>query len=84
MKLVATVKELMVAIISVILGATSTAVFVGWTVAEMKVAFWVSLIMLVFVMAGGLANGGRKVVKKRSPAPKRRKSRKGKRAARAP
>ena len=43
------IQQLMVAIISVVLGATSTQVFNQLTVQETKILFWVSMLLLVSI-----------------------------------
>lgn len=76
-------KELMVMIISAIMGCAAQSLFVGWTTEQQRIVFWVSILMLTVVLFASFKKGGR-VVKKRSVRTKRRKSRKGKRRARGP
>lgn len=78
------IQQLMVAIISVVLGATSTQVFNQLTVQETKILFWVSMLLLVSIFMWSAAKASwKKNVRKRQP-PKKRKPKRGKRRAKPP
>ena len=78
------IQQLMVAIISVVLGATSTQVFNQLTVQETKILFWVSMLLLVSIFMWSAAKASwNKNVRKRPP-PKKRKPKRSKRRAKPP
>lgn len=80
-----TVQQLMVAIISVVLGATSTQVFNQLTVQETKILFWVSMLLLVSIFMWSATKASwRKNVRKRQRPPKKRKPKRSKRRAKPP
>ena len=77
------VQQLMVAIISVVLGATSAEAFKPLSGQEQQILFWVSMgmLVLIFIMAG-LESRKKKPTLRRKL--KTRKRKKGKRRARGP
>jgi multisubunit Na+/H+ antiporter MnhE subunit len=79
------IQQLMVAIISVVLGATSTQVFNQLTVQETKILFWVSMLLLVSIFVWSATKASwKKNVRKRSSPPKKRKPKRSKRRAKPP
>jgi uncharacterized membrane protein YfcA len=78
------IQQLMVAIISVVLGATSSQVFKTMTDQEMKILFWVSMLLLVWIFLWSALRSTKKSRAKPRRPPKPRKRKKGKRRARGP
>jgi len=79
------IQQLMVAIISVVLGATSTQVFNQLTVQETKILFWVSMLLLVSIFLWSAMNASwKKNVRKRPQPSKKRKPKRSKRRAKPP
>lgn len=79
------IQQLMVAIISVVLGATSTQVFNQLTVQETKILFWVSMLLLVSIFMWSVVKASwKKNVRKRQQPPKKRKPKRSKRRAKPP
>lgn len=79
------IQQLMVSIISVVLGATSTQVFNQLTVQETKILFWVSMLLLVSIfMWSAVKASWKKNVRKRQQPPKKRKPKRSKRRAKPP
>jgi hypothetical protein len=79
------IQQLMVAIISVVLGATSTQVFNQLTVQETKILFWVSMLLLVSIFLWSATKASwKKNVRKRPQPSKKRKPKRSKRRAKPP
>ncbi|WP_213664037.1 hypothetical protein [Stutzerimonas stutzeri] len=79
------IQQLMVAIISVVLGATSTQVFNQLTVQETKILFWVSMLLLVSIFLwSATKTSWKKNVRKRPQPSKKRKPKRSKRRAKPP
>ena len=78
------IQQLMVAIISVVLGATSTQVFNQLTVQETKILFWVSMLLLVSIFMWSAAKASWKKNVRKRPPPKKRKPKRSKRRAKPP
>ena len=78
------VQQLMVAIISVVLGATSAEAFKPLSGQEQQILFWVSMgmLVLIFIVAGLESRKKLKPTLRRKQ--KTRKRKKGKRRARGP
>jgi DMSO/TMAO reductase YedYZ heme-binding membrane subunit len=70
-----TIQQLMIAIISVVLGATSSQVFKTMSEQEMKILFWTSMALLVMIFLSSAL----KTRKKKKVVPLRRTKQKHKR-----
>lgn len=79
------IQQLMVAIISVVLGATSISVFSTLTAQEMSIIFWTAMGFLVWIfMWAGLKSTRKKKRSLRQTTAKTRKRKRGKRRPRGP
>lgn len=68
------IKNLMLAIVSAIMGTVSASLFDGWTAQEQKIVFLVSVLML----AAMLAKSSNPTMRKRMKKPRKRTARKRK------
>lgn len=78
------IKNLMLVIVSAIMGTASASLFEGWSATEQRIVFVVSVLMVAMMMAKSStrSKGRKKVMKKRTAV--KRKSLRGKRRSRSP
>lgn len=80
------IKNLMLAIVSAIMGTVSASLFEGWTAHEQKIVFLVSVLMVAVMLTKSSNPTKAKSKKKRlqQNVARKRKTRRGKRKGRAP
>jgi membrane protein implicated in regulation of membrane protease activity len=78
------IKNLMLVIVSAIMGTASTSLFEGWSTTEQRIVFVVSVLMVAMMMAKSStrSKSRKKAMKKRTAV--KRKSLRGKRRSRSP
>jgi membrane protein implicated in regulation of membrane protease activity len=78
------IKNLMLVIVSAIMGTASASLFEGWSVTEQRIVFVVSVLMVAMMMAKSStrSKSRKKTMQKRTEV--KRKSRRGKRRSRGP
>lgn len=72
-------KNLMLAIVSAIMGTVSASLFEGWTAKDQKVVFFVSVLMMAVMLSKSSiqSNGSRRKKNARHRKVRKRKSRRG-------